>query len=930
MTLKAALDMLQGSHDLRLSRWGPYTKRYMGISHIPDIEAGLRFDVSVFPALYRRGVQPPNVLWESGYHPWEASPDLAYFRHRHELVWRDRVYADIDFCRLDDEATLVRTACVNATDNPQNLALHWMASLHFPPLGGRGSGWLRMARPTLPVGAVWVEALSYRALSLSHQAHRANLSYDGLIRGEVRVSGFVDGLGLGQGFGLNLGDAATYRLELPTPLLDPVLVIRYRLAEGERIELDLPGLFAERVRLRGTGSCATREVSLDRMLTGEVIFTVAPAKPGVPVELDGFALVPAASLHQLRFETVDWNPVPERLPSGGDTLILRYDDVEPVYGLAWGGGDGVPVPSQVREFICDDLDRTMRTYVHEHVREVILGDDAESPDAGHYTNVFQRPIILAPNAEQVHYGLICAGDLETVRRRLAEFDPADPHWEQVHAEARRRAVTFEQGRGLNPGGEPYRFSQTRMAATLLTNVVYPVRTRGSWIRHYTPGRWWDSLYTWDSGFIGLGLAELDPDRALDNLNAYLTEAGTEDAAFIHHGTPLPTQFYVFLALWNQCQEQSLLETFYPRLQQYHRFLAGRLGSSTTRDLKSNLIRTWDYFYNSGGWDDYPPQWHVRRQGLQRVVAPVVSTSHVIRTAKILRMMAEALGEPTAEYERDITVLSDALHTHAWDEEAGYFGYVIHDEEGQPTGILRHESGANFNMGIDGASPLVAGACTPEQEARLVTALMSDTQMWSPCGLSTVDQSAPYYRDDGYWNGGVWMPHQWFFWKALLDLGRAEEAHRIARTALEVWQREVERSYNCFEHFIVRTGRGAGWHHFGGLSTPVLAWFGAYHRPGRLTVGFDIWIASLEIGPGQATAWGEGAGNAASGDLALRAELRHFGPAHHAPVVIATLVPGAYEVTWDGESVTPNERYPGTLEIRLPPGPWAGTLQIVRA
>lgn len=51
----------------------------------------------------------------------------------------------------------------------------------------------------------------------------------------------------------------------------------------------------------------------------------------------------------------------------------------------------------------------------------------------------------------------------------------------------------------------------------------------------------------------------------------------------------------------------MLEYFYPRLKQYHEFLAGRLGSSTTNSLNSNLLKTWDYFYNSGGWDDYPPQ-----------------------------------------------------------------------------------------------------------------------------------------------------------------------------------------------------------------------------------------------------------------------------------------------------------------------------------
>ena len=99
------LPLLRNSHDLRLSAWGPYTKRYMGISHIPDARAGLRFDLSVFPGLYRRGVQLPNVLWESGYHPWEAAPDLSYFRHRHEVIWKDQVYADVDFCRLDETAS---------------------------------------------------------------------------------------------------------------------------------------------------------------------------------------------------------------------------------------------------------------------------------------------------------------------------------------------------------------------------------------------------------------------------------------------------------------------------------------------------------------------------------------------------------------------------------------------------------------------------------------------------------------------------------------------------------------------------------------------------------------------------------------------------------------------------------------------------------
>lgn len=325
------------------------------------------------------------------------------------------------------------------------------------------------------------------------------------------------------------------------------------------------------------------------------------------------------------------------------------------------------------------------------------------------------------------------------------------------------------------------------------------------------------------------------------------------------------------------------------------------------------MRTWDYFYNSGGWGDYPPQVHVHKQKLEASVTPVINTAQAILTAKILRMAARALGEPEKEYDDDIAMFSHALHTYAWDESSGYFGYVCHDDNGRAAGIMRHESGANYDMGLDGAYPLVAGICTQEQEERFVGFLMANERMWCRCGVATVDQSAPYYQVDGYWNGAVWMPHQWMFWRALLDLGRADEAHRIAETALGVWKAEVETSYNCFEHFIVQSGRGAGWHQFGGLSSPVLCWYGAYHRPGRLTTGLHAWVESAEFG---------------AGNRSLVARVSFHDQPRHTPLVITTMAPGsAYTATWNGRSVPYHERYAGVLEITLPSGQGSGTLLI---
>lgn len=60
---------LNGTHDLRLPAWGPYSKRYAGISHIPDAASGMRFDFSVLPGYYRNKLLVPNVRFESSYFP---------------------------------------------------------------------------------------------------------------------------------------------------------------------------------------------------------------------------------------------------------------------------------------------------------------------------------------------------------------------------------------------------------------------------------------------------------------------------------------------------------------------------------------------------------------------------------------------------------------------------------------------------------------------------------------------------------------------------------------------------------------------------------------------------------------------------------------------------------------------------------------------
>ena len=86
-------------------------------------------------------------------------------------------------------------------------------------------------------------------------------------------------------------------------------------------------------------------------------------------------------------------------------------------------------------------------------------------------------------------------------------------------------------------------------------------------------------------------------------------------------------------------------------------------------FKSGILSPFDYFYNSGGWDDYPPQKYTRDHKLGPCMAPVVTTAHAIRIAKIMTMAADALDKPedTRTYERDIASLTEALQKNSWDE-----------------------------------------------------------------------------------------------------------------------------------------------------------------------------------------------------------------------------------------------------------------------
>lgn len=814
----------RNDHDLTLPAWGPYSKSEFGISHIASHDEGLRFDISVVPGRFRGEFFTPDAIRPSGWAPWDAASGLCRYAYRQQIVWKDQVYAHVDLTPQAQGAR-VDIELVNNTALTECLCLHLCARMTSPNRTGTREP-LRSVRALLPESASWTCATAYTAINLPETTPYSGLNYDAAISGETAGDGFTGGYGLGKGFGTAPQHQVTY--SVPAGSREALLRWRAQGGDASRIVIEIEG----HSETGGHSELPSGHTALADVPVGEFCTYTLPlpekaatvtirCENGQPLQIDGIAFGSEGFAPQVRFQPTQELLVPE-LTRAPQQAALLYGTHH--YTIQWE-----EPRAWIREIRCNEIANGLLRALHNHVSDCIdLGEQ------GHLTDIFFGPLdVPAHSSHKLSFHI-------TYADASAQGDSTKPS--TTEPLAAQHNYTQHSHTPDNPAPEDIRFGRDRLRAVVMTNAVFPIRAKGHWIRHFTPGRWWDSLYTWDSGCIGLGLATADLQRSTDNLLAYLCEPGDAQAAFVHHGSMVPTQFYQAQDIWNKTQDKALLAHLWPRLEQYFRYFIGQLEGSTMSPFASQLLAPWDYFYNSGGWDDYPPQHYLSSRPQQRRhYSPAITNALAIRCAKIMAGFAEVLDTDPAPYLCEAERITKALQQHGWDEQSGFFGYVAHDEHGQPQGFLRDDNGHFFNRGMDGLTPLLAGATTPAQTERMWATLLDPQRFLTPLGMSAVDMQAPYFDKGGYWNGSVWLPYQWFFWKAMLDYGLTDAAHRLALSVLASYGAETRNRYFCWEHFMIESGRGAGWHHFGGLSSPVLNLFESYYTPGSISGGHDCFI-----------------------------------------------------------------------------------------
>ena len=846
-------------YDLSLGQWGPYNKEFLGVCHIADKKRGTTFQVELFPSFFRRRVFVSNSVSDGGLKMWGANAELTRFVYRYEMEWKDRVFCDVDFSISKDKKCDISCTFVNNTDVPQSVAMNVCASLQRPFLrkGKTFGGYKTFYTPVVPKDCVYVDAPEYEAISCSQK-----LAVDGLYIGEQ-----AEDCTTGAGTAIN---CAVFR------------------EDSHKLQYALDSVQANSIGIRAKAKQACFCKGIINKTT-EVLLAI-PASDTFEYHcvefleqtVESVELYPDASICIDCFVVgVDacraaFVPEPNSVISnrklGENSLSLSYEGISTTYSLRWQE----PV-QMIRRIYTDNIAYSLEANIHNHVSKELDDDGTRL-----YDTLISEPLFLEPHSQAVlRYTVESeSGVISDVPAPI--YDAA-----------------------CNPEGEKFRFSQNMMMYNTFLNVVYPIYTRRQYIRHNTPGRNWDCLYTWDSGFIGMGLGCGGFERAYECLYTYLTPVGDIHSPFVFHGSVVPTQIFLYQYLFDKYpQYRERLKTLFPMVMQYFRFFSQM--EHTEKQMASSLLKTWHIFYNSGGWDDYPPQKYLQGNTAKGVLpsyentTPVITTAITVLIAKILKNIALSFGENTAEFDDCIETFSARLHNGLFDEECGYFSYIVHNEQKKANGFLRYADGTNFNWGFDGIYPFISGITTPRQDAKILENIKKG--LMTDIGVSVVDTRAPYYSQSGYWNGSVWMPHQWILWRALLDFGDGDLAYEIADKALNLWKNEVDNSYCCFEHFMSENGRGAGFHQFSGLSTPVMMFFEAYYKIGNLTVGFDAIIHSQ--------VWNEE-------KTSLKACVEAHGKN---PLVIVCMKAGRdYVVTVNGAPAKFIERNSGTYEIALPFG-----------
>jgi len=164
-------------------------------------------------------------------------------------------------------------------------------------------------------------------------------------------------------------------------------------------------------------------------------------------------------------------------------------------------------------------------------------------------------------------------------------------------------------------------------------------------------------------------------------------------------------------------------------------------------------------------------------------------------AEMLSKMAVVLGKHddarqfAALAERHRTLISETL----WDESRGIFA-----NRQRRGGFVRSLSPTSFY-------PLLCGAATPAQAARLLEHLSDETTFGGDFVLPNATRDDPAFADNVYWRGRIWPNVNYMVWLGLRRYGFTAEASKLAGQSYDLFMKNWREDRIASENYNAVTG-----------------------------------------------------------------------------------------------------------------------------
>ena len=363
-----------------------------------------------------------------------------------------------------------------------------------------------------------------------------------------------------------------------------------------------------------------------------------------------------------------------------------------------------------------------------------------------------------------------------------------------------------------------------------------------------PARQWGKFFIWDCGMTAVAMADFKKDYA-DKIISQMPDPDKIGKEVYNYGSFIVTAIYALWELYRNTGDINYIKKHYPLLKKLLACMFDTLpgenyGGMVTANHGTGADDSPALFYAKGeifAWD-YKETLPVNPEREKKSLICIGMTAHAVRELKILRIFAFLLNyeSDVKELTTQIDAIEKELNDNYWsDTQQCYLDRVVDDDS-----LLEIPWIYDY-------LPLFSDSVPQARKEILFSGLMNDGY-FTQNGFIIVKPNNSYYRQDGYPNGSIWPPLQYFFWKTCIGMGKMTAAIDIAERYFRVFKKNHQETLCCWEQFRAATGKGAGNTRFSGFVTPIIAMHKAHRIYGSVQTGYDVLISNLKISDGAAS------------------------------------------------------------------------------